>query len=40
VERLCRVYERTDADGRRLIQRMAAVSLGSDSTLPQRRYVP
>lgn len=40
IERLCRVYERTDADGRRLIQRMAAVSLGSDATVPQRRYVP
>jgi hypothetical protein len=40
VERLCRVYERTDTDGRRLIQRMAAVSLGSDSSLPHRRYVP
>lgn len=40
IERLCRVYERTDTDGRRLIQRMAAVSLGSDAAVPQRRYVP
>jgi hypothetical protein len=40
VERLCRVYEKTDADGRRLIQRMAAVSLGSEAAAAQRRYVP
>jgi len=40
VDRLCRVYERTDSDGRRLIQRMAAVSLGSDAAVSQRRYVP
>jgi hypothetical protein len=40
INRLCRVYERTDTDGRRLIQRMAAVSLGSDATASQRRYVP
>lgn len=40
VDRLCRVYEHTDADGRRLIQRLAAVSLGNDAALPQRRYVP
>lgn len=40
VNRLCRVYERTDADGRRLIQRMAAVSLGSDAAVPARRYEP
>jgi hypothetical protein len=40
VVRLCRVYERTDSDGRRLIQRMAAVSLGSDAAAPRRRYEP
>lgn len=40
IDRLCRVYERTDTDGRRLIQRMAAVSLGSDAAGAARRYVP
>ena len=40
IDRLCRVYERTDSDGRRLIQRMAAVSLGSDAAGAARRYVP
>lgn len=40
IDRLCRVYERTDTDGRRLIQRMAAVSLGSDAAGAPRRYVP
>jgi len=40
VDRLCRVYELTDSDGRRLIQRMSAMSLGSDAALPQRRYLP
>ncbi len=40
IERLIRTYEGSDTETRKLIQRIAAVSLGNDATLPNRSYTP
>ncbi len=40
IERLIRTYEGSDSETRKLIQRIAAVSLGNDAELPNRFYEP
>jgi hypothetical protein len=40
VELLCRTWETTTAEGRRLTQMLAALSIRNDEGVPTRRYVP
>lgn len=40
VDLLCRTYEATDAEGRRLTQILAQLSISKSEGIPTRRYVP
>lgn len=40
VEMLCRAYERSDADGRKLIRTFASLSISRAEGIPTRRYAP
>jgi hypothetical protein len=40
VEMLCRTWEMTTAEGRRLTQMLAALSISRNEGIPTRRYIP